>query len=110
MLDFWNVFSCIALALRDIRLCVRMHKIKLTIRFMAGDHILHVDAGVHDLQRVAVPGGRLRSRSWLLLLWLAENVDARYQRTLPLMTASWVSTLLGVGYHRPLYYKKKQTG
>lgn len=46
------------------------------------DNFLHPPAGVHDLQRVALPSTCLGPGSGLLLLWLAEEQRCGRQRTL----------------------------
>lgn len=51
------------------------------------DRLLHPDAGVHDVQRVAVPGAGAGAGRGLLLLRLEEELRRRHQRALPMTTS-----------------------
>ena len=44
-----------------------------------GDGFLYADAGFHDLQRLALFGGRPRRWSWVFLLWMAQTKYPRHQ-------------------------------
>ena len=47
-------------------------------------HLVLPDAGLHDVQHLAVPGLRPRSSQWLLLLWLEKTSPLEVNRRVSL--------------------------